>query len=75
MLKDLIDNHPLNGIRKEELIDLLGQPDRSDKGYLFYSIAQRRIYFFPLQTKTLVIKLARDSTVEWRKIHGGEFLK
>lgn len=69
MLKDLISNHSLKGLKKDELIDLLGPPDRIDSGYLFYMIAQKRLYFFPLHTKTLVIKLAKDSTVEWRKIH------
>ena len=69
MLKDLVYNVALKGSKKEEVIDLLGQPDRSDSSYLFYAIAQERIGFFPLHTKTLVIKLTKDSTVEWRKIH------
>jgi hypothetical protein len=70
MLKDLIDHYHLKGLKKDELIDLLGKPDHTDSGYMFYLVAQKRIYFFPLRTKTLVIKLASDSTVEWRKIHG-----
>jgi hypothetical protein len=70
MLKDLINHQRLNGLKKNELLDLLGQPDQIDSGYLFYQVSQRRLYFFPLHTKTLVIKLDRDSTVEWRKIHG-----
>jgi hypothetical protein len=69
MLNDLITNVKLKGLKKDEIIDLLGQPDRSDSSYLFYRIAQTRIGFFPLHTKTLVIKLTMDGTVEWRKIH------
>ena len=70
MLDDLVQNYTLKGTKKTALIDLLGQPDRTDSNYLFYRISQNRIGFFPLSTKTLVIKLAGDSTVEWRKIHG-----
>ncbi len=69
MLNDLITNEKLKGLKKKEVIDLLGRPDRIDSSYLFYRIAQQRIGFFPLHTKTLVIKLTKDSTVEWRKIH------
>lgn len=70
MLEDLISNQTLKGLKKAELLDFLGAPDRTDSSYLFYRISQKRISRFPLSTKTLVIKLAKDSTVEWRKVHG-----
>ena len=70
MLNDLIANVKLKGLRQGEVIDLLGQPDRTDSSYLFYRVAQKRMGLLPLSTKTLVIKLTKDSTVEWRKIHG-----
>lgn len=69
MLNDLMAHYELHGLKLDELVALLGYPDRSDSGYLFYTIAQERWGFFPLHTKTLVIKLTRDSAVEWRKIH------
>ncbi|WP_462221141.1 hypothetical protein [Ferruginibacter sp.] len=69
LLTYLITNNKLKGWKKDSVVALLGQPDKIDSNYLFYSIAQNRIGFFPLHTKTLVIKLAADSTVEWRKIH------
>ena len=70
MLKDLIDNYELHGLKKEEVLNMLGQPNRTDNGYLFYTVDQEVFAnILPLHTKTLVIKLTRDSTVEWRKIH------
>jgi hypothetical protein len=69
MLNDLMTNYELHGIRKDSVVHLLGQPNRSDSGHLFYTIAQKRFGIFPLHTKTFVIKLTKDSTVEWRKIH------
>ena len=69
MLDDLISSKKLKGLKRDEIFDLLGEPDRVDSSYLFYRIAQKRIGFFPLHTKTLVIKLANDSTTNWVRIH------
>ena len=69
MLKDLMTNHRLHGLKKDSLVSLLGQPSRSDTFYLFYTIEQQRLGFFPLHTKTLVFKFTKDTTVEWVKIH------
>lgn len=71
MLDNLIDSVTLKGIRYNSLINLLGQPDRIDNGHLFYNIYRKEVVGFTLGTKTFVIKLNPDSTVEWRKIHGG----
>ena len=71
MLTDLITNYELTGLKKGEVVNLLGPPNRSGSGYLFYTIVYeyRGNSPVPLHTKTLVIKLAKDSTVEWREIH------
>lgn len=69
MIADLINNQKLKGLQKDSVLHILGQPDRTDSNYLFYRVAQKRLGFFPMQTKTLVIKFTND-TVEWRKIHG-----
>ena len=71
MLKDFITNYKLSGLKKAAIIDLLGEPSRRDTGYLFYLVSRDFLGSFPVpfHTKTLVIKLKADSTVEWRKIH------
>ncbi|HEU5053349.1 MAG TPA: hypothetical protein VFT78_09560 [Hanamia sp.] len=69
MLKDLMNSYDLHGVNKDSVFNLLGSPDRSDNGYLFYGINCQQIGLFTLHTKTLVIKLKPDSTVEWLKIH------
>lgn len=68
MLNDLMNSYELHGVRKDSVYNLLGSPDRADSDYLFYKVAQQRLGYFIVHTKTLVIKLAHD-TVEWRKIH------
>lgn len=69
MRNDLITNDRLKRLKKDEIINQLGQPDRIDSAYLFYRIAQERIGFFPLHTKTLVIKLSNDSAANSVMIH------
>lgn len=69
MLDDLIKNVTLKGLKKNELLDLLGPPTRTDADHLFYTIKQPKLGFITVSNKSLVIKLTKDSTVEWRKIH------
>lgn len=68
MLKDLITNGKLHGMNVANLLNLLGKPTRTDSGYLFYMVSQQRLGLFPLHTKSLVIKLSKD-TVLWVKTH------
>ena len=69
MLHDLVYEQQLKGLEKEELIKLLGEPDRSSKGFLYYRVAQKRLGLLPLHTTTLVIELSEDSIVKTRRIH------
>lgn len=69
MLNDVLYNDTLRVLNKDEIIEMLGEPDRSNDGYLYYMIAQKRLGFWPLHTKTMVIKLADDSLIDWIKIH------
>jgi hypothetical protein len=70
MLKDLVANYTVSGLKKEAVIHLLGEPTRRDSSYLFYRVHQDLFAdILPIHTRTLVIKLTKDSIVEWRKIH------
>jgi hypothetical protein len=71
MLKDLIADRRLTGIKRDSILRMLGEPARTDSSYLFYTVAQEFLGKIPvpLHTKSLVIKFAGDSTVQWVKIH------
>ena len=69
MLASLFANDTIRELDKNEVIDLLGPPDRIDSLYLFYLIAQKRAAFFPLHTKTLVIKISDDNSPNKIMIH------
>ena len=68
MLDNLVYNVKLKGLTKEEVITMLGEPDRTNNEYLYYEVLVKEIVAFPLHKKFLVLKLAKDNTVEWRKI-------
>ena len=70
MVEDLITNQGIRKLKYDEIIERLGEPDRSNEGHLYYRIDQTRLGgVWPLHTKTMVIQLAPDSTVNWVKIH------
>jgi hypothetical protein len=69
MLHDLVFNQSLKGLTMKEVVHMLGEPNRMQEGHLYYTIHRDEIGKFTLHTRTLVLKLGADSTVEWRKIH------
>jgi hypothetical protein len=71
MLKDLIADRRLTGIKRDSILRMLGEPTRTDSNYLFYTVAQEFLGKIPvpLHTRSLVIKFTGDSTVQWVKIH------
>lgn len=69
MINDLMRTHELHGLKRDKIIDMLGQPDRTDTFYFFYTVFWDHLGPITLHTKTLVIKFTKDSTIEWRKIH------
>lgn len=69
MVNQIVYNDTLRMKNKDEILELLGEPDRMNDGHLYYMVAQKRLGFWPLHTKSLVIKLSNDSTIQWIKIH------
>ncbi len=71
MLNDLVYNDTIRSLNKDEILGLLGEPSyyRSNENYLYYLITEKRIGFWTLHTKTMVIKLSEDDTIDWIKIH------
>lgn len=69
MLHSLIDNGEFRSFGPDQVIGLLGQPDRKNDNYLYYTIHQKKLLMWPLHTKSLVIKFTEDNRIEWMKIH------
>lgn len=71
MVADLFKDDKLKGLTKDQIVERLGEPTRTDKNYIFYRLSQTRIQFIPLRTKTLVIRLSPKGLSEAVLIHGG----
>ena len=69
MLKDLMTNQSLKKLKRDQVLNLLSEPTRTDTGYLFYNVATDRLGPLIIHSKSLVIKFHKDSSVEWVKIH------
>ncbi|MCB0280198.1 MAG: hypothetical protein KDD94_11870 [Calditrichaeota bacterium] len=61
MTDELLYTDTLRLLNKEEILSLLGEPDRMDKNYLFYIIDQGRIGYWVLSQQTLVVILSDTS--------------
>jgi hypothetical protein len=69
MLQDLITDSLFRVYKRDKVLQLLGEPTKTDSNYVFYRVKQTRFNLFPLHTKTLVILFTEDSTIQWMKIH------
>ena len=72
MLESILYSDLVRSLSKNEIIKLLGEPTyyRENKNYLYYLIKKKALLkILTLHTKTLVVKLKEDKTVEWIKIH------
>lgn len=69
MYRDIAYNDTVRSLSKSEIMALLGEPDRIQEGHLYYQVSQTRIGFWPLHTRSLVIKITDDDSIEWIKIH------
>ena len=69
MIDDVLYNKEIRALTKDSLLMVLGRPDREENNHLYYLIDQKRIGFWPMNTKTMVVKINETSTIEWIKIH------
>src|SRR4051812_34119195 len=74
MLKDLQSNYKLEGMRRSQIVELLGEPDHQDDSSITYKIEEKYgSDIDPVYTKTLEVKLNVDKKVkdvnvsEWKK--------
>ena len=69
MVNDVVYNDTIRQLNKDQILKLLGKPDRQTEYHLYYTVKQKRIANWPLHTKSMAIKLTDKDKVEWIKIH------
>jgi len=70
MVDEVLYGDRIRSLKKSEVLDVLGDPDREEKDHLYYTISQTRLGNWPLSTQTLVIKFKKAGGVDWIKLHG-----
>ena len=69
MLNDVLYNDTIRTLTKNKILALLGEPDRTNNNHLYYLISRSGIGEFTLHTKTMVVKIKEDDSIEWIKVH------
>lgn len=69
MLDEVLHSDTIRSLNHQQIVDLLGEPDRVNNGYLYYTITQKRLGFWTLHQKSMVVKLTPDHHIDWIKIH------
>lgn len=69
MLHAIVYNDTIRSLSKTQVVSLLGKPDKQKDNHLYYLISQKRLFSWPLHTKTMVIKFTKTQNIEWIKIH------
>ncbi|KAA3599268.1 MAG: hypothetical protein DWQ06_10135 [Calditrichaeota bacterium] len=71
MVNDIVYNYTIRTLDKNKILALLGEPSyyRENKNFLYYLITEKSLGPWTLHTKTMVIKLLENNSVDWIKIH------
>ncbi|MBT8236898.1 MAG: hypothetical protein KJO04_11940 [Bacteroidia bacterium] len=69
MYEAVLYNDTIRSLNEVELIALLGDPDYNEEGHLYYRISETRMMNWKVKTKTMVVKLVQDGSIEWIKVH------
>lgn len=68
LLDIVVYNDTIRNLDKEEILTLLGMPDKTNDNFLYYNISEKRLGLWTLHATTMVIKFVDDKTIEWIKI-------
>lgn len=69
MMEDIVYNDTIRDLNREQIIDLLGEPDRVKNNYIYYLISEKKLVFWPLHTTMIVFRFNEQDEIVWLKIH------
>ena len=69
MVDEVLYSDSLRTLRKDEIINHLGDPSYIRDDFFYFRIKETRLGAWILHTKTIVIKIPEGETVEWIKLH------
>ncbi len=68
MYQEVLYHDTIRNGNQDQILSLLGKPDRQQEGHWYYQVNQEKMGEMPLHTRTLVIKWEAD-TITWIKVH------
>ncbi len=69
MYLDVLYNDTIRKLSKKEILTLLGKPTKTVNNHYYYLISEKKLGFFVLHQKHLVIKFKDSTNIEWIKVH------
>ena len=69
MYEAVLYNDTIRSLSEVALRSLLGDPDYHEDGHLYYRITETRLVNWTVKSKTMVVKLKQDGSIEWIKVH------
>jgi hypothetical protein len=69
LLNSILYTDTIRNQKKDQVIKLMGPPGRVNEEYFYYTIEQQRLGFWPVHTKTMVIRFSENDSVDWIKVH------
>ena len=69
MFGQLLHSDTLRQRDRADILWLLGEPDRENKGYLYYRVQENRLGPVTLSAKYLVFKFNAADSVAWIRLH------
>lgn len=69
IVKDILYNDTIRKLNKNEIIKLLGNPNRINNNHYYYLISEKTVFFLTMSAKYLVFKFTDQDKIEWIKMH------
>ncbi|HKJ06471.1 MAG TPA: hypothetical protein VJ970_03310 [Flavobacteriaceae bacterium] len=69
MMDDIVYNDTIRDLNKQQILNLLGEPNRVNENHIYYLIDETRLIFWPLHTTMVVFRFNDKDEVVWIKIH------
>ena len=69
MLNDILYNDSIRTFSKDQILEMFGTPDRKKENHMYYRITEKRLGFWTLHARYLVIRLSEKDKVKWIKVY------
>ncbi|WP_421765043.1 hypothetical protein [Ekhidna sp.] len=69
MYREVLYGESVRTLSKQEVLSMLGKPDKEENNHCYYLIDRTGIGSWTLNQKSMVIKFKADDSVEWIKMY------